>query len=219
MENKKIKNASEITAFGIKFKSHLEKNLYSVLIEEGLHPLYEEGTYILSDQIRTTVPFYNNTKKQGFHLDTKPLPKITYTPDFVFTLNGVIAIIEVKGFENDTFSLKRNLFRKCIEDAHPHNLMYFEVKNKHDLLEALKIIKSQTPTMFEVRRRINCLPSEYISRALKLLENKKYEDLIKLVQSVIDKLEKDVLKSEEQQKYSNVELHLVSELFDYIKSL
>jgi hypothetical protein len=141
MSNKKIKNAASVKFAGITFKSALEVRIYKALKAEGINPDYEKHTYTLSPKISPTVPFYNRTPTKGFHQIKGPVQPITYTPDFTFELNGVFVIIEVKGFENDVFPVKRNLFRKYLETM-KRPVMYFEIRTKKELIESLKVIKS-----------------------------------------------------------------------------
>ena len=74
-------------------------------------------------------------------LESKKIIDITYTPDFVFTYNGFLVIIEAKGMENDCFYLKKKMFRKWLEDNHPKSI-YFEIYTKKQLLQAISIIQN-----------------------------------------------------------------------------
>lgn len=140
--NKKIKGATPNTYNGINFKSLLEKRMYIALLELGINPEYEKYTYTLSSAKKATVPFYNRTKKKGFHRIKGSISSITYTPDFEFDYNGYRVILEAKGKENDTFPLKRNLFRKVLEGWNTPRV-YLEVRSKKELLEGLKAIKNE----------------------------------------------------------------------------
>lgn len=140
-ENKKIKNARKSTFNGIVFKSKLEENFYKILISAGLVPEYESTRFILSEGFRPTVPFYNRSKSKVFRLDMNKVRDITYTPDFIIPYNGTLFIIEAKGKENDTFPLKKKLFRKLLESMKTP-CVYFEVHTKKELLEVINIIKS-----------------------------------------------------------------------------
>ena len=187
MENKKIKNATKVTSNDIKFKSRLEEYIYKALLSEGIKPEYEKETYTLYGKHRSRVPFYNRTKKLGFHLDYSPLRRITYTPDFTFELNGIKVIIEVKGFQNDTFPLKRNMFRRVLEeemDVLKRPIMYFEVHSKGDLLKALDIVRKEDSQTINARCIINWLPDKYIPYAYKLLSERKFEELDKLIEKI-----------------------------------
>lgn len=142
MENKKIKNANPKEYDGIKFKSILEVSIYKTLVEKGIVVNYEGMTFEVSPKVIPTIPFYNRTPKQGFHQIKGSIKAITYTPDFTFTRNNLLVIIEAKGFENDVFPVKRNLFRKYLETL-KIPCIYFEVRTKKELLEALKIIDNE----------------------------------------------------------------------------
>lgn len=202
MENKKIKNATKTTESGIAFKSETEARIYKTLVAEGFDPLYEKVTFTLSEKIRPTVPFFNRIKGL-LGLDMKPVQAITYTPDFTFEYNGILIVIEVKGFENDVFPVKRNLFRKHLETLNQPS-MFFEVRTKKELLEALRIIRMESPQVQRIRKLIPSLPEKDIPIGNKLLEARNWEELQNLVSSAIVKIERATSKGDD--KYANIDL-------------
>jgi hypothetical protein len=203
MENKKIKNATKTTESGIAFKSETEARIYKALVAEGFAPLYEKVTFTLSEKIRPTVPFFNRINGL-LGLDMKPVQAITYTPDFTFEYNGILIVIEVKGFENDVFPVKRNLFRKHLETLNQPS-MFFEVRTKKELLEALRIIRMESPQVQTIRKFIPSLPEKDIPIGHKLLEARDWEELQNLVSSAIIKIEKAFEKG--STKYINIDLN------------
>lgn len=212
MENKKVKNASQVTLDDITFKSKLEARLYKVLKDLGLKFQYEKMTFILSNKIRPTFPFYNKCKR-GFCLDMKPLDSITYTPDFTMTINDILIIIEVKGKANDVYPVKRNLFRKHLEE-HYDNCMFFEVKSKKELLEAIKIAKMENKKIQEIRKYLTSLVEKDISIANKLLDKRDWDGLYHLVNSTLIKREKSHEKGES--KYANLNISALYVLMSLI---
>ena len=202
MENKKIKNASEVTSLGIKFKSHLESMIYKVLKENGIEPEYESRTFEFVPKLRPTIPFFNRISKV-FGLDMRPIRPITYTPDFIFEYNGVLIIIEAKGFENDVFYIKKNLFRRHLETLSQYS-MYFEIRTTKELLQALNIIKMESPQVQRIRKLIPSLPEKDIPIGNKLLEARNWEELQNLVSSAIVKMERATSKGDN--KYANIDL-------------
>lgn len=202
MENKKIKNATKTTESGIVFKSETEARIYKALVAEGFDPLYEKVTFTLSEKIRPTVPFFNRIKGL-LGLDMKPVQAITYTPDFTFEYNGILIVIEVKGFENDVFPVKRNLFRKHLETLNQPS-MFFEVRTKKELLEALRIIRMESPQVQRIRKLIPSLPEKDIPIGNKLLEARNWEELQNLVSSAIVKIERATSKGDD--RYVNIDL-------------
>ena len=140
-ENKKIKNARKSAFNGIVFKSNLEKNFYKELMTAGLEPNYELMKFVIFEGFKPTVSFYNRSKSGVFRKDTSKVRDITYTPDFTVLYNGTLFIIEAKGLENDTFPLKKKLFRRFLEFMETP-CVYFEVHTKRELLEVIDIIKS-----------------------------------------------------------------------------
>lgn len=146
MANKKIKNATVIVYNGIKFRSKLEVTFYKMLLQAGFEPQYECRTYLLWEGYKPIIPFYTKDKKTKLlKLDTNKLRNITYTPDFTFSYNGRLIIIEAKGKENDTYPIKRKLFRKLLESYQHSSPLFFEVFTQKQLLHAIKIIKSYEP--------------------------------------------------------------------------
>lgn len=202
MENKKIKNASEVTSLGIKFKSHLESMIYKVLKENGIEPEYESRTFEFVPKLRPTIPFFNRISKV-FGLDMRPIRPITYTPDFIFEYNGVLIIIEAKGFENDVFYIKKNLFRRHLETLSQYS-MYFEIRTKKEVLQALNIIKMESSQVQRIRKLISSLPEKDIPIGNKLLEARNWEELQNLVSSAIVKIERATSKGDD--KYANIDL-------------
>lgn len=141
-ENKKIKNATPLLYNGIQFRSKLEVTCYKILTACGFKPLYEERKFVLWQGLKPTIPFYNRNKKtKQLQLDTSKIRDITYTPDITFTVNDTLVIIEIKGFENDRFPMKKKLFREYLEQL--GNAMFFEIRSKRELLEAIEIIKEK----------------------------------------------------------------------------
>lgn len=202
-ENKKIKNATPINFQDLKFKSTIEKTIYLALIQEGIVPLYEGFTYILSDSIRPGItPYYTRRKVDGKNvlaLEMSPLSSVTYTPDFTFLYNGIFVIIEVKGFVNDTYPLKRNLFRKLLEEVEIPT-MYFEVRSKKELLLALEKVKMETPKIRQLRKLILNLPEKDIPACNRYLENRDYESMQQVVDAAIKRVKKD------EEKYVDIDL-------------
>lgn len=201
--NKKIQNAHPNRYKGIDFKSTTETRIFKALIAAGINPDYEAHTFVLSPRMRPTVPFYNRTKEKGFHFISEPISPITYTPDFTFTLNGIFVIIEVKGFENDVFPVKRNLFRKYLETV-DYPVIYFEVRNKRELLQSLDVVKMESPILNSIRKLIPKLPEKDISIANRYIEDRDFESLQDLVDSAIIRIKKD--KRKDNPKYSHIDL-------------
>lgn len=141
-ENKKIINASPLEYDGIFFKSKLEKMAYQTLKEQGFPVLYEPKKFIIWEGFRPNVPFYNkDASTRMLKMDSKKVIDITYTPDLMFEYNNHLIIIEMKGFENNTYPLKKKIFRKWLESNYP-NSIYFEIFTKKQLLQAIDIIKN-----------------------------------------------------------------------------
>ena len=142
MANKKIIGATAKEYDGIKFKSQLEVAIYKVLLQEGFKPKYEEEKYIIWKGFIPKVPFYNKDKATRLlKIESGKLRDITYTPDFTFEYKNHLIIIEAKGFENDTFPIKKKLFRGLLEKMET-SVIYLEVYTKKQLLQAIEILKA-----------------------------------------------------------------------------
>ena len=144
--NKKIKNA-EVTSYeGIKFRSLTEKNSYVLLkAEKDFEVAYEQAHFTIFEGIRPTVPFWRSTKHKPFKSDSAKLVSITYPPDFIVRYKEVFAIIEIKGFPNDVYPVKRKMFRAFLEklkNEQPSlHFIFFEIKTLRELKKAIEIIK------------------------------------------------------------------------------
>lgn len=141
-ENKKIKHATPLEYNGISFKSKLERAIYVTLKEAGFPVKYEPKKFILWEGFRPTVPFYDKDKvTRMLKQDSRMLRPITYTPDFVFKHKGHLIVIEGKGVENETFPIKKKMFRAWLEKHEPKSI-YFEVYTKRQLMQAIDIINN-----------------------------------------------------------------------------
>lgn len=142
MANKKILGATSLVSDNITFKSKLEVTIYKELLRAGFNPKYEEQKFVIWEGIKPTKPFYNrDIKTKMLKLDMGKMRDITYTPDFTFKYKKYLIIIEAKGFENDTFPIKKKLFRGLLETMKTP-VVYFEVYTKKQLVQAIEIIKS-----------------------------------------------------------------------------
>lgn len=145
MTNKKIKNATSTEFNGIKFKSKSEVMVYKTLLQEGFKPNYEPTKYIIWEGFKPSVLTYKPDKSGELVIQNKKLIDITYTPDFLFIApdNKTLVILEVKGFCNDLYPVKEKMFRKFLEELsenYNQPVIFFQIKTKKQLLQAIKII-------------------------------------------------------------------------------
>lgn len=147
--NKKIKNATPHTNFGINFKSKTEERYYSILVKAGFDPKYEDCTYTLWEGLKVTTPYYTrggkSSQKDLILKSQEKLRPITYTPDFTFTVGNTIIFMEVKGYMNDVYPIKRKLFRAYLEKVKNsgQRVAFFEIFSVRHLMQAINIIKTQ----------------------------------------------------------------------------
>ena len=141
--NRRILNATPFTYNGINFRSKTEVMVYKTLLEQGFSPKYEEETFCYWEGRRPTVPFYDLGRDRHLHLNMKKLVGSHYTPDFTFMYGDTKIIIEVKGYANDIYPLKRKLFRAYLESL-DYPVIFAEIYTKRQLLEFIEKIKNET---------------------------------------------------------------------------
>lgn len=123
MENKKIKNATPTTYKGVQYRSKLEVRFAMMLDAEKIPFAYEEETWVVLD-------------KQTYM--GKTIRCVTYTPDFI--IGNVV--VEIKGFRNDVFPLKKKLIIKFINENRP-DTVFIEAKTVADMRAAVDVIKQK----------------------------------------------------------------------------
>lgn len=120
--NKKIKNATPEIYNNVKYRSKLEASVAKLLDSLNVDFKYE--------------PF-KITLLPAFKYLNKSLREWSYTPDFVIFNN---IIVEVKGFPNDSWGIKKKMILKYIVD-HNYNYEFYVIKNltqMRSLIEELK---------------------------------------------------------------------------------
>ena len=120
--NKKIKNATPEIYNNVKYRSKLEASVAKLLDSLNIDFKYE--------------PF-KITLLPAFKYLNKSLREWSYTPDFVIFNN---IIVEVKGFPNDSWGIKKKMILKYIVD-HNYNYEFYVIKNltqMRSLIEELR---------------------------------------------------------------------------------
>lgn len=128
MVNKKIKNATPTKYNGIQFRSKLEAEIAKVLDANQVPYQYEPFKIVL-------IPTFK-------YMD-ETIRSWTYTPDFVVYNN---VIIEVKGWANDAWPLKKKMILKHIVDGN-YKYEFYEV---HSMTQAIKCITELKTRMHEI---------------------------------------------------------------------
>lgn len=147
--NKKIRGATSIEYNGIKFKSILECSCYKKLEITGFDFSYESEKITLWDgvKLQNTIVYAPKKIRAGKYgkfldLQTRALLHITYTPDFIVNKEEYKIYFDVKGKENDTYSIKKKMFLKHLEERNDgKKYMFFEPHNVRQMLQAIEIIK------------------------------------------------------------------------------
>jgi hypothetical protein len=122
--NKKVKNATITYYNGIKFRSKLEAECAKLLENNNVEYEYE--------------PFKIELLK-AFQYDGKTYRSWTYSPDFVIFKN---IIIEVKGFENDLWGVKKKMILKYIVDNN-YCYEFYEIRNTSQLQKLIDELKER----------------------------------------------------------------------------
>lgn len=133
--NKKVRNATVLSYYGIQFKSKLELYCYKRLKEYNITFQYEEMKFELVPSFMFENDSYELFKVKGervFDKQRKLVRAITYTPDFVGRYPGSrkMFIIETKGNPNDAFPLRWKLFKKHLQDTNADVDLYMPRNQK-----------------------------------------------------------------------------------------
>ena len=123
--HQKIRNATPTVDKGIKYRSKLESEIAQVLEQEGVPFKYE----CMKLSLLPTFKYLNETVR-GW----------TYTPDFLIYDN---IMVEVKGFPNDAWPLKKKMILKYIVDNN-YQYEFYEIHSKTQMLKLLNELKSRT---------------------------------------------------------------------------
>lgn len=145
MINRKVKNATEITYDGIKFRSLLELKVYKALEDAGYKPQYEVEKISLLESFRPKRVWYLDGEPQTMKSGSKKSRIVkgkTYTPDFKMIVNGITVYIEAKGHPNDEYPTTRKMFLKWIEEQEGE-IIFSEVHSLRGLnkfIDKLKLL-------------------------------------------------------------------------------
>lgn len=123
--NKKVKNATPTIYKGVKYRSKLEVSFARYFEKEKIKAEYEPFRLTLLPSFR-----YNGESIRAIH----------YTPDFIIDYCGRKFIIEVKGFPNDAYKIKKKYILKYLLDNHSIYAFY-EAKTLTALKKILQEIK------------------------------------------------------------------------------
>lgn len=140
-KNKKVKNATSKEFDGITFRSKIECDVYKALKEAGLNPRYEERRIILTPLLKpVNVKRFYHVDGKGLQEITDSIRQMTYTPDFFMEYDNLHIYIEVKGFSNDSYPLKKKLFLKYLEEQEDVKSIFFEIKNKREIPQLINLV-------------------------------------------------------------------------------
>lgn len=121
-ENRKIRGATPTEYGGRRYRSKMEATFARLLDMAGVAYAYEAEKWEL-----VPAQEYRGEK-------VRP---VTYTPDFI--LEGG-AVVEVKGWRNDVFPLKRKLIIKYINERRP-GTVFIEARSARDMADAVAMAR------------------------------------------------------------------------------
>ena len=143
--NKKVKNASECRVDGLVFKSRLEMFTYLSLKANNIKCDYEKVTFVLQNSFKSVADTYQKGTKKGkkiFKKKINSVREITYTPDFTNRDWGIDKrwVIEVKGFETDSYKIKKKMFLKYLYELNAE-VLYLIPSSQKEVTECVEMIK------------------------------------------------------------------------------
>lgn len=122
-ENRKIRGATPTEYNGRRYRSKMEATFARLLDMAGLDYAYEAEKWEL-----LPAQEYRGEK-------VRP---VTYTPDFI--VGGTV--VEVKGWRNDVFPLKRKLIIKYINERRP-GTVFIEARSARDMADAVDLARKE----------------------------------------------------------------------------
>lgn len=123
-KNRKIKNAQPTIYNGIKFRSKLEAECAKILDSNSIKYEYEPFKIELLPTFQ-----YDGKTYRAWH----------YIPDFMIG-NGIL--LEIKGFPNDSWGVKKKMILKHIID-NGYKYEFYEIKNTNQLVKFIEEYKNR----------------------------------------------------------------------------
>ena len=123
-KNRKIKNAQPTIYNGIKFRSKLEAECAKILDSNSIKYEYEPFKIELMPTFQ-----YDGKTYRAWH----------YAPDFMID-NGIL--LEIKGFPNDLWGVKKKMILKYIID-NGYKYEFYEIKNTNQLVKFIEEYKNR----------------------------------------------------------------------------
>ena len=130
--------SKKVTFDGITFASGLEKYMYIALKKAKIRADYEGATFVLQDDFKFEIDSYErqaNGKGDMVNRGQKKIQSIKYTPDFVSSS----FIIECKGRENESFTMRWKMFKKYVNHKMKHVTLY-KPQNQKECDKVIELI-------------------------------------------------------------------------------
>ena len=144
--NKKVRNATECSYDGLRFKSKLELFCYKYAKELGYKLEYEDFKTTLMQGFHLKGSLYQPDRNNKIVLNQRKILDMTYSPDFHMTIKNERGrdykiVIECKGNPNDAYPLKKKLFLQICNEFYGENFYFFEPHSQRQIKECFEIIK------------------------------------------------------------------------------
>ena len=130
--------SKKVTFDGITFASGLEKYMYQALSKAKIKAIYEGQTFVLQEGFmfdNESFERQSNGKGDMVNRGQKKILNIKYTPDFV----SDSFIIECKGRANESFPIRRKMFKNYVKEHLKHVTLY-KPQNQKDCDEVIRLI-------------------------------------------------------------------------------
>lgn len=227
MAQKKV-NSKKIIIDDIEFQSTLEGFCYKELKSSGLNFEYEPCSYVLLNKFKSK-NLVKLLKLGDLDIKKKKYPNeairdIVYTPDFVLDYDDKIIIIETKGRANERYPIIRKLFFNLLSNDLSHRYYFFEPHNRKEVVTCINLIKSIIMINLDaIRMSMSLIDGAIRSKDFKLLEsfisNRKFEEAIELISSIIKIIAKQKEKSDGDSMAIVNLSRLMSEIKEYYSQI
>lgn len=137
---KRLVNSIATEYKGIKFKSRLEKEMFTLLEKEGIPFKYEPESYVVFPSFFFSNKSYErqaNGKGDFTNRGFKIVTSISYKPDFV----GENFFIETKGRRTEDFNLRFKLFKRYVKENYPIETTIYMPQTLTECKEVVELIK------------------------------------------------------------------------------
>jgi hypothetical protein len=145
-KNRKIRGSKITEVDGIRFRSKIESCCYQKLKESGFNFSYEKDKLIILNKFKPNISVFLPHKKISDHVvETNcMIREISYLTDFTVYINGdTIVYLEIKGYPNDVYPIKRKLIINYLNSLRDKTYIFAEVHNLKQLDSLISKLKEK----------------------------------------------------------------------------